>query len=265
MNPRVQEGGDPFLLGSAMVVGRSREGIPTWNCDPATWAEYRRAALLFVETTKWSNRYLCGPRLASELTGPAKASIVSKKSTWLSHENGVSRLLKHLEQAISQPVLPEVGNALRTYFKSLRRKQGESMTSFCVRHREEYEKACRALTRMMGSQKSDLGKSKAGRLSSRRSSWQEYSSNNTSGPERQQRVGNHSATGSEDPAPEEPATSATAALEAAVEDEPEDPWLAWYREHATEDGQSQSGYSSWYQWNWHQGWQDHHWQSPETD
>ena len=102
------------------------------------WTTYRRSALLFVESTKWENRYLCGPRLASELTGPAKASIASKKPTWLSHENGVARLLKHLQEVISEPILPEVGNALRSYFRTLRRKKGETITSFCVMHREEY-------------------------------------------------------------------------------------------------------------------------------
>ena len=45
------------------------------------------------------------------------------------------------------------------------------MTSFCVRHREEYEKACRALTRMMGSQALDLRKQAGKQLPSKHSSW----------------------------------------------------------------------------------------------
>ena len=180
-HPRFHQG--PLLCG--MVVGKSREGVPTWDGDPSTWTTYRRSALLFVESTKWENRYLCGPRLASELTGPAKASIASKKPTWLSHENGVARLLKHLQEVISEPILPEVGNALRSYFRTLRRKRGETMTSFCVRHREEYEKACRALTRMMGSQKHGLQRDHDGRTSSQRSSWWGAMRQDTSGPDRQ--------------------------------------------------------------------------------
>ena len=54
---------------------------------------------------------------------------------------GVNRLLQHLQNAISEPVLPEVGNTSRAYFKHLRRPKGETMTSFCVRHREEYNRA----------------------------------------------------------------------------------------------------------------------------
>ena len=195
-----------------MVVGKSREGIPTWDGDPSTWTTYRRSALLFVESTKWENRYLCGPRLASELTGPAKASIASKKPTWLSHEHGVTRLLKHLEEAISEPILPEVGNALRSYFRTLRRKRGETMTSFCVRHREEYEKACRALTRMMGSQKHGLGRDQGSRTSSRWSCWDMH--HNTSGLGRQSGGAEGSGREGDD----------VAASEGA-----EEPWMAWYR------------------------------------
>ena len=167
-----------------MTVGRSRDGVPSWDGEPSTWTEYRRAALLFVESTKWSNRYLCGPRLATELSGPAKASIAGKKPTWLSREDGMQRLLTHLQTAISEPVPPEVGNALRAYFKTLRRRRGETMTSFCVRHREEYEKACRALTRMMASQQPqpDLRKSSSSKPTSRRSSWREVAPQ-TLGPE----------------------------------------------------------------------------------
>ena len=115
------------------------------------------------------DRYLCGPRLASELTGPARASIANKKAQWLSTPDGVHRLLKHLQGAISEPVLPEVGNTLRAYFKHLRRRKGETMTSFCVRHREEYERVCRALSRMVKDQKPHVSDK---RTRSRRTSWQ---------------------------------------------------------------------------------------------
>ena len=252
-----------------MVVGKSRDGVPTWSGDPSTWDEYRRAALLFVETTKWSNRYLCGPRLAAELSGAAKASIVGKKSTWLSHDKGVHRLLQHLQEAISEPVLPEVGNALRTYFKSLRRKRGESMTGFCVRHREEYEKACRALTRMMGSQKPDLGKNMFPKNASRRSSWGTLGYN-TSGPERPPGA---NAAPTSSPAPAASASGPTtdsgeAGLDTEAPQPPgEDSWETWARENR-DDTWSQGGHSSWSrwgQWSWHNEWSGHQWQAEASD
>ena len=168
-----------------MTVGRTRDGVPTWSGDPATWEEYRRAALLYVQATKWENRYLCGPRLASELTGAAKAAITNKKASWLACDDGVARLLRHLQEVVSEPVLPEVGNALRGYFKTLRRKRGETITAFCVRHREKYEKACRALTRMLRDQGSQKDSKAAVSSFGRRGSWrlcQRTASAQTSGP-----------------------------------------------------------------------------------
>ena len=71
--------------------------------------------------------------------GPARASVVNKKAQWLSSPEGVQRLLAHLQSAISEPILPKVGNTVRSYFKHLRRRKGETMTNFCARQREEYE------------------------------------------------------------------------------------------------------------------------------
>ena len=207
---------------SAMPVGRGKDNVPTWDGEPASWPEFRRAALLYLESTKWENRYLCGPRLAAELTGSAKSSIANKRPAWLSSSDGVHKLLRHLQGAVSEPVLPEVGNALRTYFRQLRRKRGETMTSFTVRHREEYEKACRALTRMVSGHAPDLS-SRSSRTTSRRSSWSGIGlcRSQTPGPEQRPGTGGNldeeQARGSLD------GSTTTDHLE-------EDPWTTWYRE-----------------------------------
>ena len=117
---------------------KGKDNIPSWDGNPASWTEYRKAAYLYEETVKWENRYLCGPRLAAELSGAAKAAISNKKRGWLSREDGVEKLMKCLKEAMSEPALPEIANQLRAYFKVLRRRRGESMAAFCVRHREEY-------------------------------------------------------------------------------------------------------------------------------
>ena len=134
---------------------RTKDGVPGWNGDPSTWLEFKQAARLYVASTKIESRYTCGPKVAAELSGAAKTAIMGKKSHWLSEASGVETLLKHLQETIGEPALPEVGNFLRLYFKTLRRQRGESMTAFCVRHREEYEKMCRSLARMMKEQKKD--------------------------------------------------------------------------------------------------------------
>ena len=205
-----------------MPVGRGKDGVPTWDGEPASWPEYRRAALLYLEGTKWENRYLCGPRLAAELTGSARSSIANKRPAWLSSSDGVHKLLRHLQGAISEPVLPEVGNALRTYFRQLRRKRGETMTSFTVRHREEYEKACRALTRMVSGQASDLS-DRTSRTTSRRGSWSGLGlrRSNIPGPEQRPEQG---ITLEEDHARGSLDGSTTA------DHTEEDPWTTWYRD-----------------------------------
>lgn len=136
-----------------MTVTKGKDNIPGWDGNPATWTEYRKAAQLYEETVKWESRYLCGPRLAAELSGAAKAAISNKKKGWLSHSNGVDKLLRCLRSSMSEPALPEIANQLRAYFKVLRRRRGESMAAFCVRHREEYAKTCKALTRVMKERK----------------------------------------------------------------------------------------------------------------
>ena len=137
-----------------MTVTKSKDGVPAWDGTPATWPEYRRAAYMYEETVKWESRYLCGPRLAAELTGAARTAISNKKRGWLSSQDGVGKLLRCLKETMSEPALPEISNQLKTYFKMLKHRRGESMVAFCVRHREEYARTCKALTRVMREQKS---------------------------------------------------------------------------------------------------------------
>ena len=95
-----------------MTVTKSKDGIPAWDGTPSTWSEYRRAAYMYEETVKWESRYLCGPRLAAELTGAARTAIANKKRGWLSSQDGVGKLLRCLKETMSEPALPEISNQL---------------------------------------------------------------------------------------------------------------------------------------------------------
>lgn len=75
---------------------------------------------------------------------------MGKRASWLSEAQG-TEVLQHL-QVVGEPALPEVGNFMRQYFRVLRKK-GESMSAYCVRQRDEYEKMCRSLARMLREQK----------------------------------------------------------------------------------------------------------------
>lgn len=99
-----------------MTVTRTKDGVPGWSGEPATWLEFKQAARLYVASTKYENRYTCGPRIAAELTGAAKKAIMGKKSSWLSDPQGTEMLLQHLQNVVGEPALPEVGNFMRQYF-----------------------------------------------------------------------------------------------------------------------------------------------------
>ena len=70
--------------------------IPSWDGNPSTFLTYAKKARRYVETTKKSERYLCGPRLESRLTGKAEAATERCRSGWLSDDQGVERLLAYL-------------------------------------------------------------------------------------------------------------------------------------------------------------------------
>ena len=126
--------------------GRKKQG---WhpNLEWRSSNKCPRAALLFLETTKWSNRYLCGPALLRNSLGQRRRPLCQ-----------VDMVVSCGWRAQAASASGE-GHLTRSSSRDGKfRKQGESMTSFCIRHREEYKKVCRALTRMMRSQKSELWK-----------------------------------------------------------------------------------------------------------
>lgn len=155
-----------------MTVTRGKDNVPSWDGNPASWTEYRKAAFMYEETVKWENRYLCGPRLAAELSGAARAAIANKKRGWLSVQDGVAKLLRCLRTTMSEPALPEISNQLRLYFKVFRRRRGETMAAYCARHREEYARTCKALTRVLREQRTLSRQSHESWRSGRRQSQQ---------------------------------------------------------------------------------------------
>ena len=56
------------LTGGANAIQRNRDGVPTWSGETVLFEEYVEACLLYEQTVAREKRYLCGPRLASELT-----------------------------------------------------------------------------------------------------------------------------------------------------------------------------------------------------
>ena len=88
--------------------------VPSWDGDPKTWRAYRTKALTYQESTKWQDRYLCGPRLEGRLTGRAETAVERCKPGWLSYKDGVNRLLNFLELRCNRLPVPDVGAELET-------------------------------------------------------------------------------------------------------------------------------------------------------
>ena len=125
-HPQVQEGDDPFLPAAR------------WWSEEAGMASQPGMEI---------NRYLCGPALLRNSLGQRRRPLCQ-----------VDMVVSCGWRAQAASASGE-GHLTRSSSRDGKfRKQGESMTSFCIRHREEYNKVCRALTCMMRSQKSELWK-----------------------------------------------------------------------------------------------------------
>ena len=132
------------------MTEKGRDPVPSWDGDPATFITYRRRAHRYVESTKWGERYLCGPRLENRLTGKAEVAVERCRPGWLSDDLGVERLLAFLEQRCAKQAVPDVGSRLTSFFFKLRRRRGEHMGAWCMRHQNEYEELRKALARVEG-------------------------------------------------------------------------------------------------------------------
>ena len=97
--------------------------VPSWDGDPKTWRTYRRKALQYQEGTKIKDRYLCGPRLETNLIGRAEVAVERCRPGWLSRADGAERLIAYLERRCSRQAVPDVGQELETFLiKTKRRK-----------------------------------------------------------------------------------------------------------------------------------------------
>ena len=129
-------------------VTRSKEGVPVWDGTPSSFEEYSELCQIFEQSTPFHKRYLAGPRLLGELQGAARRHVTGKPATWLSTDNGVSVLLRHLRACLGKPQLTELTEHLNRYFRQGRRKPQESMNEYIARKCEVYLRSCQAMQRV---------------------------------------------------------------------------------------------------------------------
>ena len=151
--------------GSREAIPRNRDGVPMWSGDPALLEEFAEACLRYEQTVVREKRYLCGPRIASELSGPAKRVLLGRPADWLSYDGGVRRLLEELRVGRGQPKVPEMFELLMKYFKGTKRTKGEGMSDYVTRKAEAYTRAQQSMARYLQEQKTGVSWSATQRTS----------------------------------------------------------------------------------------------------
>lgn len=123
----------------------TKDGVPIFDGSSELYVPYRRAALNYVETLEWKKRSLAGPRLQAALEGSARVAVQHKTPGWISHHEGASQLLEFLKTKVQAPTLAEAGKMISRFFYSIKRRKGESMNAWIVRHDESLFEARRTL------------------------------------------------------------------------------------------------------------------------
>lgn len=123
----------------------TKDGVPIFDGSAESFVPYKRAALNYVETLEWKKRSLAGPRLQTALEGPARVAVQHQRPGWISHEKGADQLLDFLREHVQAPTLSEAGKNISRFFYQVRRRRGESMNSWIVRHDESLFEARRTL------------------------------------------------------------------------------------------------------------------------
>lgn len=123
----------------------TKEGVPIYDGTAESYVPYRRAALNYVETLEWKKRSLAGPRLQAALEGTARIAVQDQVPGWISHDSGALQLLNYLKSRVQPPTLAEAGKMITRFFYSIKRRRGESMNNWILRHDEALFEARRTL------------------------------------------------------------------------------------------------------------------------
>ena len=223
----------------------NKDGVPIYDGSPELFVAFQRAALIYAETVEWKKRNLVGPRLQAALEGSAKLVVEHKNPGWISHPNGASQLLECLKQQVRAPTLAEAGRTMSRFFYGIKRRRGEGMAAWIVRHDEALLEAKRTLAEAIheygpGTKRASIPRTSSWRSSGRDRSQLRGGSEDGAGPPDEETPGSargDSAEGGEEPAPSEHPS------QAAEEEDWYDQWwnTSWnaWQWDPSEDGRGQ--------------------------
>ena len=141
---------------SMVEISTSKDGVPQWSGDAASYQEYEEQALQWEQSIAYGKRYLCGPKLIQEMSGTARKLVTGKRPDWLSFNGGVAHLMKHLRRSLGGPQIPELSEYLNKHFKQSRRRKFETMNQYIVRKTKVYQRAKQALARVLHHQRRSM-------------------------------------------------------------------------------------------------------------
>ena len=76
-------------IAESSTTSRTKDGIPTWSGEAASFTAYEEAALLWEQSLTYEKRYTAGPKLMQELTGAARRYVAGQPAGWVAFRGGV--------------------------------------------------------------------------------------------------------------------------------------------------------------------------------
>ena len=107
--------------------------VPTFDGKLDHYRDYRKRALLYFNGLEDSKQSLAGPRLISNLSGPAFECFRERDPAEYRNHNGVVRMLAVLDERFQFTPEQELSDKLEDLLFRLRRRRGEETTSFTTR------------------------------------------------------------------------------------------------------------------------------------
>ena len=113
------------IHGIKTTMGKESDtrGIPSWDGTEDTFDTFEAECYQYCDTVEYRKRYLCGPRIARNLTGRAAVALLGRPQGWLYRSDGVETLLRFLRHKIH-----DLGYQRDEFFSRLRRRRHESVT-----------------------------------------------------------------------------------------------------------------------------------------
>ncbi|CAE7247426.1 GIP, partial [Symbiodinium sp. CCMP2456] len=102
------------------AASRSKDGVPSWNGEAASFVAYEEAARLWEQGLVYNKRYTAAPRRMAELTGAARRLVAGKPAEEVAFVGGVKVLLDYLSRTLGKPQVNEVTDLLGKYKKEIR-------------------------------------------------------------------------------------------------------------------------------------------------